>query len=56
VARAERLARVLDPSRIWLNPDCGFGVGMFRKYSRKIAFAKLRSMVEAAKQLRRKYS
>ncbi|ABW01813.1 Methionine synthase vitamin-B12 independent [Caldivirga maquilingensis IC-167] len=55
VARAERVLKVLDPTRVWLNPDCGFGVGMFRRYSRRIAFMKLRSMAEAAKILRGKY-
>ncbi len=38
-----------------LNPDCGFAPGMYRKFERRIAFSKIRSMTEAAKILRRKY-
>lgn len=55
VARVERITKVIDPGRIWLNPDCGFAPGMFRRFERRIAFAKLRSMVEAAKILRQRY-
>jgi 5-methyltetrahydropteroyltriglutamate--homocysteine methyltransferase len=56
VARVERITGVIDPDRIWLNPDCGFAPGMFRTFPRDIAFAKLRSMVNAAEILRKKYS
>ncbi|MDG6910117.1 MAG: hypothetical protein JRN08_07080 [Nitrososphaerota archaeon] len=55
VARAERVVGSIEPDRIWLNPDCGFAPGMFRTFPREIAFAKLKSMVEAAKLLRKKY-
>jgi 5-methyltetrahydropteroyltriglutamate--homocysteine methyltransferase len=55
VKRVEPVERVLDPSRIWLNPDCGFSPGMYRKFERRIAFAKVRAMTEAAKILRQKY-
>ncbi len=55
VQRVERVLKVLDPSRVWLNPDCGFAPGMYRKFERRIAFAKVRSMTEAAKILRKKY-
>jgi 5-methyltetrahydropteroyltriglutamate--homocysteine methyltransferase len=53
VARAKRVTGEIEPERIWLNPDCGFAPGMFRAFPREIAFAKLRSMVKAAKVLRR---
>jgi len=52
--RARRAGKYLDPERIWLNPDCGFAPGMFRKFERRTAFQKLRSMAEAAKILRSK--
>ncbi len=55
VARAERITEYVDPRRIWLNPDCGFAPGMHRAFPRAIAFQKVRSMVIAAKQLRRKH-
>jgi 5-methyltetrahydropteroyltriglutamate--homocysteine methyltransferase len=55
VQRAERVVKVLDPRRIWLNPDCGFAPGMYRKFERRIAFSKIRSMTEAARILRKKY-
>ncbi|MFB6469671.1 MAG: cobalamin-independent methionine synthase II family protein [Vulcanisaeta sp. AZ3] len=55
VARVERIVKVIDPKRIWINPDCGFAPGMYRKFERRIAFSKIRSMVEAARILRQKY-
>ena len=55
VQRVERVLKVLDPKRVWLNPDCGFAPGMYRKFERRIAFTKVRVMVEAAKILRSKY-
>jgi len=55
VARVERIVKLVDPTRIWLNPDCGFAPGMYRAFSRRVAFAKLRSMVTAADLLRQKY-
>jgi len=55
IKRVELVEKILDPGRIWLNPDCGFSPGMYRKFERRIAFAKLRSMTEAAKILRQKY-
>lgn len=46
--RIERAARVLgDPSRIWVNPDCGL-----RTRSLEVAYAKLRNMVEGARRAR----
>ena len=56
VARAERVVGSIEPERIWLNPDCGFAPGMFRTFPREIAFAKLKSMTEAASILRKKYA
>jgi len=52
VRRVRRAGTHVDPERIWLNPDCGFAPGMFRKFERRIAFQKLRSMAEAARNLR----
>ena len=56
VARAEKIVEHIDPERIWLNPDCGFAPGMFRKFERRIAFAKIAAMVKGARDLRAKYS
>ncbi len=56
VARAERVTGSIEPERIWLNPDCGFAPGMFRTFPRDVAFAKLKSMTEAAEILRKKYA
>ncbi|MDE1858211.1 MAG: cobalamin-independent methionine synthase II family protein [Thaumarchaeota archaeon] len=56
VARAERVVGSIEPERIWLNPDCGFAPGMFRTFPREIAFAKLKSMTEAAGILRKKHA
>jgi 5-methyltetrahydropteroyltriglutamate--homocysteine methyltransferase len=55
VRRVEKLGKHIDPARIWLNPDCGFSPGMYRKFERRIAFAKVSSMVKAAEMLRKKY-
>ena len=56
VERAKRITGVIEPERIWLNPDCGFAPGMFRTFPRDVAFAKLKSMTEAAKLLRKEYA
>ena len=56
VARAKRVTGVIEPERIWLNPDCGFAPGMFRTFPRDVAFAKLRSMTKAAELLRKEYA
>jgi len=55
VKRVERLGKYVEPRRVWLNPDCGFAPGMYRKFERRVAFSKVKSMVEAAKILRGKY-
>ncbi len=53
--RVERVVPILGPERVWLVPDCGFAPGMTRPFPRQVAFAKLKSMTEAAKRLRRKH-
>ncbi|MEK6940691.1 MAG: 5-methyltetrahydropteroyltriglutamate--homocysteine methyltransferase, partial [Nanoarchaeota archaeon] len=45
----------IDPERIWLNPDCGYAPGMRMPFPRDVAFAKVKSMVDAAAILRREY-
>lgn len=56
VARVERILGLVDPERVWLNPDCGFAPGMHRTFPRDVAFEKLRSMVSAARRLRTRQS
>jgi 5-methyltetrahydropteroyltriglutamate--homocysteine methyltransferase len=56
VSRVKRVTGVIEPDRIWLNPDCGFAPGMFRAFPRDVAFAKLRSMTEAAALLRKEFA
>ena len=49
----ENAARFFDPSKIYLNPDCGFGTFAERPVNdAKTAFAKLQSMTIAASRLR----
>jgi len=51
VSRVRRALEYVEPSRLFLAPDCGM------KYlPRKVAFGKLQSMCEAARQLREEYS
>ncbi len=52
VHTVEKIAQRMNPARIWLNPDCGFAPGMYRKFERQIAFQKVKAMAEAAKILR----
>jgi 5-methyltetrahydropteroyltriglutamate--homocysteine methyltransferase len=56
VSRAKRVMGVIEPERVWLNPDCGFAPGMFRAFPTDVAFAKLRSMTKAAEMLRKEYA
>jgi len=56
VSRVKRITNLIEPERIWLNPDCGFAPGMFRAFPRDLAFAKLRSMTRAAEILRKEYA
>jgi methionine synthase II (cobalamin-independent) len=53
VARGREALQFWKPEQIFLNPDCGFGCFANRCVNvEEIAAAKLRSMVEAARQLR----
>ncbi len=52
--RVQNASRYFDPSRIYLNPDCGFGTFAERPVNdARTAFAKLQSMTIAANRLRR---
>ncbi len=51
-----RLTKYVDPERIWFNPDCGFAPGMYRTFPRRLAFHKIRSMVQGAKLARELYT
>jgi len=56
VGHVSRIVRYVDPTRIWLNPDCGFAPGMYRQpFPREVAVQKLRNMVTAARMLRDMY-
>lgn len=53
VARVNRLAELIDPQRIWLNPDCGFGTFADRPVGTpEVAFKKLQTLASAAQRLR----
>jgi 5-methyltetrahydropteroyltriglutamate--homocysteine methyltransferase len=53
VTRIAHLATLIDPQRIFLNPDCGFGTFADRPVgTADLAFKKLFRLSEAAKQLR----
>jgi 5-methyltetrahydropteroyltriglutamate--homocysteine methyltransferase len=54
MAIAEAGARVVDPARIALNPDCGFAPDFGEPPTIDEAFEKLRRMCEAARRLRGK--
>jgi 5-methyltetrahydropteroyltriglutamate--homocysteine methyltransferase len=52
-ARVGRLAELLGPDRIFLNPDCGFGTFAERPVAtEEVAFRKLQILAEAARLLR----
>jgi 5-methyltetrahydropteroyltriglutamate--homocysteine methyltransferase len=55
VARVETALKYLAPSRITLNPDCGFAPGSAADVSLDEVYTKLKNEVAAAKQLRAKY-
>jgi methionine synthase II (cobalamin-independent) len=56
IARAEEALQFWRPEQIFLNPDCGFGCFANRCVNQEEhAVAKLRSMVAAARELRRRY-
>jgi 5-methyltetrahydropteroyltriglutamate--homocysteine methyltransferase len=53
VARVKQLAEFIDPQRIFLNPDCGFGTFADRPVgTADVAFRKLATLVHAARRLR----
>jgi 5-methyltetrahydropteroyltriglutamate--homocysteine methyltransferase len=53
VSRARQALFYFDATRIWLNPDCGFGTFAERPVAGPgVAAAKLRAMASAARQLR----
>lgn len=53
VGRVREALRHFDPTRVWLNPDCGFGTFAERPVAHAdAAAAKLRAMVAAAAMLR----
>ena len=53
--RVETALRYLAPSRITLNPDCGFAPGSAANVSLDEVYIKLKNEVAAAKRLREKY-
>lgn len=55
VQRVGKISKYLDPDQLWLNPDCGFAPGLYRKFDRSIAVEKLRAMVAAALELRKNH-
>ncbi len=54
--RVSKAAQHLDPSRITLNPDCGFAPGSAAKVSIDEVYQKLKNEVEAANKLREKFA
>lgn len=57
VGRVEEALRYFAPEQIFLNPDCGFGCFANRCVNEhEIAAAKLRSMVQASRLLRSRYT
>jgi 5-methyltetrahydropteroyltriglutamate--homocysteine methyltransferase len=56
VERVEMALKYLEPSRITLNPDCGFAPGSAAEVSLDEVYTKLCNEVRAAKILRQKYS
>lgn len=55
VKRVEMALQFVEPSRITLNPDCGFAPGSAADVSLDEVYIKLKNEVAAAKQLREKY-
>lgn len=56
VARVEQALKHVAPERIILNPECGFAPGSAAKVSIDEVYTKLKNEVQAARQLREKYS
>lgn len=55
VERVEMALKHVAPSRITLNPDCGFAPGSAAEVSLDEVYTKLKNEVEAARRLREKY-
>ncbi len=55
-ARVGQALRHVDRQRLWLNPDCGFAPGSAADIPIDEAYAKLKSEVAAAAQLRRQHA
>jgi 5-methyltetrahydropteroyltriglutamate--homocysteine methyltransferase len=55
VSRVEMALKHVAPSRITLNPDCGFAPGSAADVSLDEVYTKLKNEVEAARRLREKY-
>ena len=55
VERVEMALRHVSPSRITLNPDCGFAPGSAAEVSLDEVYTKLKNEVAAAARLREKY-
>jgi 5-methyltetrahydropteroyltriglutamate--homocysteine methyltransferase len=55
VGRVETALKHVAPSRITLNPDCGFAPGSAADVSLDEVYTKLKNEVEAARRLREKY-
>jgi 5-methyltetrahydropteroyltriglutamate--homocysteine methyltransferase len=56
VARVEKALQYIEPSRLLLNPDCGFAPGSERLLSLDEPYLKLKNEVKAGKILRQKYT
>jgi methionine synthase II (cobalamin-independent) len=57
VAKAELALQYYRPDQLFLNTDCGFGCFSSRSVNvEEVAYKKLCAIVEAARQLRKKYS
>jgi 5-methyltetrahydropteroyltriglutamate--homocysteine methyltransferase len=57
VARVKEVLQHFDPSKIFLNPDCGFGTFAERCVNTpEIAYRKLQAVSAAAALLRREYA
>lgn len=57
VRRAEAALKIIDPGKLWLNPDCGFASGRpWPVVDRQTSFRKLNMLSLAAEDLRRKYA
>ena len=55
VQRVEMALEFLAPTRITLNPDCGFAPGSAAQVSIDEVYTKLKNEVEASRRLRDRY-